>query len=84
MLSPATAIRKLDIEDLQSRRTKLTLKFAKLNKSEGKLSHPFTQNRKIHNMKTRQKEEYTSIANTNRFMKSPILQMQKLLNKLEN
>ena len=77
------AMKKLCIEDLQTRRTKLTLKFAKLNKSEGKLSHLFTQNRKIHHMETRHKEKYTIRANTNRFMKTPILKMQKLLNQLE-
>ena len=76
------ALRKLDIEDLQTRRTKLMLRFAKLNKTEGKLSHLFTPNRKIHNMETRYPEKYVTRANTDRFMKSPIIQMQKLLNNI--
>ena len=78
------ALKKLEIDDLQTRRTKLTLRFAKLNKAEGKLSHLFTQNRKTHNMKTRFPEQYVPQVNTLRFMKSPIIQMQTLLNKLDN
>ena len=75
-------LKQLNIEDLQTRRTMLTLRFAKLNKNEGKLAPLFKMNSKVHNMKTRNFRKYNIKANTNRFMKSPILHMQKLLNNI--
>ena len=77
------AMKKLNLDDLQTRRTKLTLRFAKLNKTEGKLSHLFKNNPKTHMMKTRHKDNFTTMAYTKRFQNSPILNMQKLLNQLK-
>ena len=47
------ALRELDLEDLQTRRTKLTLRFAKLHKTDGKLGSLFKHNKKVHTMKTK-------------------------------
>lgn len=74
------ALKQLNIEDLQTRRTMLTLRFAKLNKNEGKTAHLFKKNTKVHNMNTRNFRKYNKTANTDNYMKSPILRMQKLLN----
>ena len=40
------AMNKLSLEDLQTRRTKLTLRFARLHKSEGKIASLFNHNKK--------------------------------------
>ena len=77
------ALRKLDLEDLQTRRIKLNLRFAKLHNIDGKLGSLFKHNEKIHAMKKRNSLKYISTANTNRFQKSPILHMQQLLNSLK-
>ena len=74
------ALKQLNIEDLQTRRTMLTLRFAKLNKNEGKIAHLFKKNTKEHIMKTRNIRKYSIKANTDNYMISPILHMQKLLN----
>ena len=44
VLTYKEAMKRLNIEDLQKRRSKFTLKFAKLNSKEGKLSHLFEKN----------------------------------------
>ena len=77
------ALRKLDLEDLQTRRTKLTLRYAKLHKSDGKIGSLFKHNETVQTMNTRNSLKYISTANTNRFQKSPILHMQQLLNSLK-
>ena len=82
-ISYTEALKKLKIEDLQTRRTKLTLKFGQINRAEGKLSKLFKQNPKIHNMNTRFSQAYTTMANTKRYKNSPILNMQKLINQLD-
>ena len=74
-------MKRLNIEDLQKRRSKFTLKFAKLNSKEGKLSHLFEKNPKTHTMKTRHEARYLTMAHTKQFQNSPILHMQKLLKK---
>ena len=56
----------------------LTVRFAKLNKNEGKIAHVIKKNTKV--MKTRNFQKYNITANTDRYMKSSILHMQKLLN----
>ena len=73
----------LSIEDLETRRHRITLKFAKNAKYHEKLSKLFKSNPKIHHMKTRKSKLYDCTAYTNRHMKSPILYMQKLLNNLK-
>ena len=77
------ALKRLHLEDLQTRRTKICLKFGKLNQNEGKLAHLFQPNPKIHNMKTRHSRLYTTMTHTKRFQNSPIIMMQKLLNELK-
>ena len=74
------ALKQLNIEEMQTRRTMLTLRFAKLKKNEGKIAHLFIKNTKVHNMKTRNFRKYNITANTDNYMISPILHMQKLLN----
>ena len=76
------ALKQLNMEDLQTRRTMLALRFAKLNKSDGKLAHLFKQNSRVHDMKTINFQKYNITANINRYMKSPILHMQRLFNNV--
>ena len=76
------ALKQLDLEDLQTRRTKLTEKFAKHNQKYGKLAKFFETNKKIHAMKTRNPRKYNVLGNTKRFMNSPILHMKRLINKI--
>ena len=76
------ALKQLDINDLQTRRTELITRFAKLNQNDGKISHFFEKNYKIHNMKTRNARKYNVQGNTNRYLKSPILHMKRLLNSI--
>ena len=76
------ALKQLDIEDLQTRRTKLVTRFAKLNKNYGKIAHLFEKNYKIHNMKTRNARKFIVKGNTNRYLNSPILHMKRLLNNI--
>ena len=77
------ALNRLHLDDLQTRRNRICLKFGKLNQNEGKLAHLFEPNPKIHSMKTRHSRIYTTMANTKRFQNSPIVMMQKLLNELK-
>ena len=76
------ALKQLNINDLQTRRTALVTRFAKLNQHDGKISHFFEQNDKIHNMKTRNARKYNVRGNTNIYLKSPILHMKRLLNSI--
>ena len=75
-------MKKLKLEDLQTRRPRLTLNFGKINIAEGKLSKLFKPNPKIHTMKTRYSQAYTTMANTKRYKNSPIINMQQLINQL--
>ena len=75
-------LKHLKMVNLKSRYKTLTLNFARKAKSHDKLKHMFPTNDKIHNMKTQKTEVYKKThANTQRFMKSPILYMQSLLNE---
>ena len=76
------ALKQLDINDLQTRRTALVTRFAKLNQYDGKISPFFEKNYKIHNMKTRNARKYNVKGNTNRYLKSPILHMKRLFNSI--
>ena len=71
----------LNIETLEKRRTELTLRFAKNARNHPKLKHFFKLNPKTHDMKTRNPNIYSIEANTERYQKSPILYMKKLLNE---
>ena len=76
------ALKQLDIEDLQTRRTKLVTRFAKLNKNDGKKSHLFEKNYKIQTMKTRKAMNFIVKGNTNRYLNYPTLHMTRLLNNI--
>ena len=79
------ALKQLDIEDLQTRRTMITLRFSKLNQKSGKLTTLFKKSHKLHIMKTRNLQKYNTTANTNRYKRSPILHMKKILtNTIKN
>ena len=71
----------LNIETLERRRTDLTLRFAKNARHHPKMKHFFKLNPKTHDMKTRNPNIYSIEANTERYQKSPILYMKKLLNE---
>ena len=73
------------LETLEKRRKTLTSRFAHTSLADGHFSDLFPIRSKSHKMKTRTKGKYKIFhANTERFRKSPILTMQRLLNKEEN
>ena len=76
------ALATLNLETLKTRRQKLTLRFAKQSLADGKLRDLFPIRSKEHTMKTRRNEKYKVFkAHTDRYRNSPILTMQRLLNK---
>ena len=75
---------KLGLETLSSRREYLCLTFAQKCVKNKRTEHMFPLNKKQHEMNTRNKEKYkVNFANANRIKNSPIISMQKLLNKKE-
>ena len=83
-LSYKAALSFLNLETLENRRNRLQLKFAKQAKEHEKLSHLFKKNNQTHQMKTRHKNTYSEVALTDRYRRSSIINMQKILNKLKN
>ena len=76
------ALKTLDIESLFDRRESLCLEFAKKCLRNEKMKKLFNENPKVHEMETRNKEKYeVTQAKKSRFMKSPIICMQRLLNE---
>ena len=74
----------LGLENLNERREHLCEQFAKKCVKNQKLKHMFPKSQNKHEMETRNKEVYlVEHANTERFQKSAIIYMQKLLNKYE-
>ena len=71
----------LDIEDLETRRTRLTLTFAKNARYHQKLSKHQRNNPKTHKINTIKGNFYDCTANTDRYKKSQLLYMQNLLNE---
>ena len=72
----------LNLQTLKSRRDIMTLRFAKQRLADGKLREYFPLRRKQHTMKTRNNEKYRVFkAHTQRYLNSPIISMQRLLNK---
>ena len=68
----------LDIEDINTRREKLCLSFSKKCVKNATIN--FERNNKLHNMLTRNKEDFKiSHCHTERLKKSAIPQMQRLL-----
>ena len=75
----------LGLDSLETRRSHLCLQFAKKCTQNKKLAHMFPENTKNHTMNTRNAEKYkVQHANTLRLQNSPIIYMQKLLNKDES
>ena len=76
------ALTLLNLQTLKSRREILTLRFARQSLADGKLREYFPLRKKQHRMKTRNNEKYKVFkAHTQRYMNSPIISMQKLLNR---
>ena len=76
------AIIHLNIEPLELRRKFSTLMFARNARNHSMLKHLFILNHNIHTMKLRKQNRFISKANASRYMNSPILYIQKLLNQL--
>ena len=75
---------KLDMESLQERREFLCLTFAQKCLKNPKTKKMFPENKKEHQMETRNPEKYfVQHANTERLKKSAIIFMQNLLNENE-
>ena len=82
-MSYKQALTHLNLQTLETRRKILTTRFAKIARNHPKLKHLFKIKNNIHTMQLRKKKIYMNHANTNRYMNSPILYMQQLLNELE-
>ena len=79
-----SALLTLQLETLEIRRKTLSLNFAKSSLADGLLRDLFPLQRKAHLMKTRSKDKYKiTHANTERFKNSPVLTMQRMLNREE-
>jgi hypothetical protein len=81
------ALKKLNIESLDARRKQLTLNFAKNSIEDGIFNDLFPKNVTNHKMRKRKSEFFkVNHAFTNRYKNSPIVTMQRMLNKdkLEN
>ena len=73
---------KLGLSTLKNRREQLCLNFAKKCLKNSKMKDLFYNNKSIHEMKIRNKEQYNvEFANTKRLKNSPIIYMQRLLNE---
>ena len=72
----------LDLPTLEKRRNTLCLNFAKQCILNGKMSHlfPLNDRNKIYDIRKRQKYKI-QFANTERYRKSPVIHMQRLLNE---
>ena len=79
------SLRKLKLENLETRYQKLLYRFSIKSVKHEKMKHLFKLNNKTHDMKTRHTEHFQVIkANTERFQKSSIIQMQLNLNREGN
>ena len=75
----------MKLESLEKRRQNLCIKFAKQCTRNEKLKNMFPKNKKSHSMKKRSGEKFVvRKAFTERYRRSAIPNMQRLLNKLEN
>ena len=72
----------LQLETLDTRRKKLTLKFAKTSLTDGHFHDIIKKKKRKGGLHTRKKEKFNvTFAHTDRFRRSPILTMQRLLNQ---
>ena len=79
-----SGLAQLGLENLHDRREYLCETFAKKCVKNKKLKHMFPKSENQHQMETRKKEMYmVHHANTERYQKSAIIHMQKLLNEYE-
>ena len=73
------------LETFEKRRKNLTVRFAQTNLAYGYFSDLFPVRNKSHKMKTRKRGKLKIFpANIERYKKSPILTMQRMLDKAEN
>ena len=76
-----SALVSLDLESLEKRRQKLTLRFAKTSIADGHIKGLILKKNHRKGLKTRHQEHYqVTRAYTERLRNSPILNMQRLLN----
>ena len=81
-MSYENALKVLDMETLSDRRENLCLSFARKCLKNERMSQYFEKNEKEHQVKTRNEEKFkVSMAHTEKMKKSPIIYMQRLLNK---
>ena len=79
------ALADLGLASLEDRRKELCLNFAKKCLENKKVKHMFPENKNSHDMNTRNPEKFqVQFAKTERFKKSPIIYMQKLLNETQS
>ena len=77
-----SALETLQLETLESRRIKQTLRFAKSSLADGHFNDIIKKNKTVHGPLLRNREKYkVTFAHTERFRNSPVLTMQRLLNK---
>ena len=78
------ALDTLNLESLEERRKRLSLKFAIKSKTNPVISNLFQKKEKVHEMKLRKTEIFNvNIANTERYKNSAVPYMQRLLNQNE-
>jgi hypothetical protein len=76
------ALLNLGLQNLEDRRKRLTLAFAKQSLADGHFSDLFKKRKPCETMKTRKRNFFEVIhANTERYKNSPIITMQRLLNE---
>ena len=81
-LNYENALKILDLSTLEDRRNELSLTFAQKCLKNPKMKGLFPPNNRTHDMTPRHHEHFQVFrANTERMKKSPIISMQKLLNK---
>ena len=81
-ISYNNALATLRLQTLKERRKILSLRFIERSLADGNLHDLFPKRKKKHNMTTRKNEKYrVQHAKTERFKNSPILAMQRALNK---
>ena len=79
------ALKILDLQTLEERRTELCITFAKRTSKHPKFKHLFPFNSKLHTMNTRNAEKFKVYdAKTERLKASSIIFMQKKLNEAEH
>ena len=77
-----SSLKFLNLETLETRRKKISVKFARTSISDGHFADLFPKRTKTHKMETRNIDKYKVFhANTERYKNSPILTMQRMLNE---